>query len=253
MKIKNLIFNLAIATTTLLFGLAWVGVYQFFIPTSTKTENKVEEITKIEAESDSSENANTSIEMRKERIWENDNEWADDGNSNSATDEMKDAMDKMKEAVKDAADKARDAAKESKYVEKQNALSDKEFFAKFDISGYYNFIDKTPVGFDDFHLEIWRNEYDEKTDKFVDDIPTGFILAAKKHYEFEKFSFSNGKLSFSTYERDGMKFQFSGKYERTPVKGYSGIPGVLKGKLSKVKNGKTLSTADVEFNWNVGC
>lgn len=39
MKVRNIIFNLALCLTTFFFGVAWVGVYQFFLGNQIKSTN----------------------------------------------------------------------------------------------------------------------------------------------------------------------------------------------------------------------
>ena len=254
MKIRKLVFNLAIAITTLLFGLAWVGFYQFFISTSPKNEYQLEGVTTMGSTSDYFENAKVSVELGRDDNWENADRLQVNMSVVAPDNKMNDAL-KMKDAVKDAADKVKKRAiKDAEYVEKQDPVSEEEFIAKLYIGGYYNFTDKTPVGFEDFHLEIWQGDYDAATDKFIDGIPSGFVLSRKKHHEFERFLFSKGGLSFSTFERDGVRFVFRGEYKRkVPIGKTLDAYGVLKGKLLRQKNGKTVANADAEFTWDSGC
>ncbi|MEZ5346674.1 MAG: hypothetical protein R2681_14070 [Pyrinomonadaceae bacterium] len=231
MKIRNYLLNISIALLTFTIGFAWLSVYNSFLLTPRPTKpNPVKIVSNLET---------------KKFSFEPKNEFA--------IDKTFDSTDQLKDAVKDAAEKAAQAAKAAAIEKEQKPVSDEEFFSNLDISGYYQFVGNTPAEFKDFTLQIWLGGYYEEVENLDDNLPSGYIFSNRKHFEFEIFQYANRTLSFSTYERAGIKYVFSGTYQRMKTSKTNENMAVLKGTLSKLRDGKPLKKSKVEFSWFLGC
>jgi len=127
-------------------------------------------------------------------------------------------------------------------------------------SGDYYIIGKNPKGFADFeNLAITTHDYSEKLEKAVRIKPTG-SLVMKKEFKFSWINITNKRISFVTQTRKGISYQFDGKFiEEVEVKlkddngeEYTDYV-VLKGRLTKWRNGIKIAEAKVRFALSHGC
>lgn len=131
-------------------------------------------------------------------------------------------------------------------------------------SGDYYIIGENPKGFADFeNLAITTHDYSEKLEKAVRVKPTG-SLVMKKEFKFAWINIltdrKSKRISFETQARKGISYQFDGKFiEEEEIK-YKNANGeeftdyvVLKGRLTKWRNGVKIAEAKVKLAMSHGC
>ncbi len=218
MKFNKLLLNFTVGLSALLFGLGWVGVYQYLLDRFEDRNVKTETVEVINP-----------LDLEIEKM------------TPSAAPPIPPPDDMMKEKSITI------TPSDSNFTEKQ------KFQMNLDIEGYYEPYSVTPESTPDFSMEIWFGRYDEKLKEWIQTPPNGFIEIDSKKFEFDKFSYSHGKLYFSTIKKGGIYYEFSGYYSFRTVDLGSGPTEVLDGTLIRKKNKKATSTSKMSLYWSVGC
>ncbi|NNF01040.1 MAG: hypothetical protein HKN25_18635 [Pyrinomonadaceae bacterium] len=218
MKIRKLFLYLAIAATTLLFGLAWVGVYQFFLgaengPRTSRQFEKVEfDITDLDSV--------LPIEHDEEKLSD----------------------------PKEDEDNPEYFDPRGFYFTNDLPKELKEF-AYFEIWGdEYGIL--TGNRESDFSTVrgsvLTENSNTETTDG------ASLLLSLK----FEKLRIEDDSILFRTKTDEHTYYSFTGKFLVSGnFYTLDSEAKVLRGTLRKLKNGKILVETEVEFGWthNIGC
>lgn len=130
---------------------------------------------------------------------------------------------------------------------------------EFDAGGDYYIIGDLPEGFKDFEgLSITTKNYEnasaENDYAGVPVPPEGYIYM-KKEFKFVRINIADKQISFETEDVRGISYQFVGEFiEEEEIKNgeYSDY-AVLKGRLSKMKNGLKIAESEVKFAYAHGC
>jgi hypothetical protein len=130
-------------------------------------------------------------------------------------------------------------------------------------SGYYLIIGDNPKGFANFdNIMFDMDEYDEKLGKVVADKPFGIFCNTDNvlNQFITRMNIKGKRLTLETDEQRGVSYQFDGKFIKEEVKAkYSDGSGeytataVLKGRLTKWRNGVKIAEAEVKFAYTMGC
>jgi len=129
--------------------------------------------------------------------------------------------------------------------------------AIFDADGsYYLAEESTPNAFKDIRwLEITTHEFTQENGFAVNPIvPTGGVFTGRG-FEFRSITISDREITFETREVQGVVYRFVGHFPKYPEFEYCEgceIPPDLKGKLTKLKNGKVIAETNAEF-YVAGC
>jgi hypothetical protein len=137
--------------------------------------------------------------------------------------------------------------------------SDEEETCEFDEEGDYSLIGDKPKGFEDLsEMSIVTNFYNSKTDKVIPIKPYGWIWMTKK-FKFSWLNIANKRISFVTQSKKGVSYQFDGKFVEEEIKlkdendeEYT-EKVVLKGRLTKWRDGKKIAESKVKFSESCGC
>lgn len=245
MKIRNLIFNLAVATFALGFGLLAATFFSVLF-----SSNK----TAIDYSAQTNQSNVSNMNYGKDLAW---NAAMPIDSDNSSPGDMKDGDYAIEEAVKDAADKVKDAIKDTNDI----LTEEQRFMLYLDIQGYYHDSNQKSEDENLPSMEIWLGRYDEKLDEWIDGPPQGFVQVGGMKYAFNKFHHAQTQLLFSTEKKKGISYSFKGEYRHKKIAGRDEESGtdydynleVLEGKLQTYKNGKLLKTSHIEFSWGQGC
>jgi hypothetical protein len=130
--------------------------------------------------------------------------------------------------------------------------------------GYYYLIgtpaiENKPKGFKDFDyfgLETYR--FEPKTYKRIPVKPNGFVYT-NRLLHFARLKISGKQISFTTESQNGVSYRLEGKFvdEIITVKTSYGEDEmetvVIKGLLTKWKNGVKIAEAKVNFGFTIGC
>ncbi|HVE57728.1 MAG TPA: hypothetical protein VNB22_12920 [Pyrinomonadaceae bacterium] len=131
----------------------------------------------------------------------------------------------------------------------------------WDKTGYYYTIDDRTKGFADFEwLQLDTSKYDQKLGKVVKAKPKGWIDAANRYFQLSSINITGSRISLVSEKQKGISYRFDGKFiEEEEVK-YKDEDGeeitdkaVLKGRLTKWRNGVKIAEANVKFGFTVGC
>ncbi len=218
MKFRNYIFYFVIGVSTLVFGLAWVGVFNLFFGNSFITLNH-------SCPADNSVKV-TEVEQTEEIKFD-----INDPESVLPIDYKEDKLTSPK-------------------VDEDNP----EYF---DPEGKYFLLDETAEDFKDVsYLKIENKNFDvsQKDPRFGESIaPKGsVVIDDKKQIELEKIKIADGKIKTESKEKDGIKYEFDGEFV---VKGnfytLDENAQVLKGTLIKKRNGEVIAKGDVSFGWTL--
>lgn len=126
---------------------------------------------------------------------------------------------------------------------------------KFDAEGYYYIsADNTPKGFDDFEnfsitSKDYKTENEEDYGKLI--APEGYVQA-NRELKFSRISIGDYQIRFETERVKGISYSFSGEFTETRNFNYlesEDREKVLKGVLTKKRNGKKIAEAQVDFGW----
>jgi hypothetical protein len=116
---------------------------------------------------------------------------------------------------------------------------------------YYLAEEKLPKGFRDLeYLELTTHVYVENSETPWQPVPAKGMLKMGRSYDLMRLSITRSFLTFETETIKGVSYRFSGTVA---------IPGDdvdevrFKGKLMKLKNGRTTDTIDAEFLAVHGC
>ena len=145
---------------------------------------------------------------------------------------------------------------DKKYIHKE--------FSEPGENGYYYLIGTPAIGnkpkgfkdFDYFQLETYRIE--EKTYKHVPVRPNGWVYT-NRLFDFARLKISGKKISFTTETQKGVFYQLEGRFvdETITVKDSDGEDVadtiVIKGLLTKWKNGVKIAESKVNFGFTIGC
>lgn len=219
MKSRNYIFYFVIGLTTLFLGLALVGIYNFFFGTVSTIENtngctarKVEKVTEVNQPKPIKFDIND-----PESVLPIDYE-------------------------------------EEKLTSPKVDENNPEYF---DPEGKYFVLDDSGNELGDLsfiRIENKNFEVGAKDERFGAPInPKGSLAVNEENqYELEKINISDGKLQTETITKDGIKYEFTGEFV---VKGnfytLDENARVLKGTLTKKRNGEVISKDDVTFGWTL--
>jgi hypothetical protein len=126
---------------------------------------------------------------------------------------------------------------------------------KFVPDGYYYFTGKAPKGFEEFggfDLSVWEDK-GEKHSEIAIDVPNATEYTGNS----ARFALiTKDRLFFVTTTFDsGFEYRFEGQFLRAGVvSDASAGKAVLRGKLTKTKNGRTIAEREVSFQIEVhGC
>lgn len=130
---------------------------------------------------------------------------------------------------------------------------------EFDAEGEYYLIGDLPEGFKDFdtlgiETRNYENVSEENDWKGVPIPPEGFVLTKKK-FKFVRINIANREISFETESKKGISYKFTGKFidaEEIKFDDYSEYI-VLKGRLTKLRDGKKIAESEVKFAESHGC
>jgi hypothetical protein len=130
---------------------------------------------------------------------------------------------------------------------------------EFNQQGNYVIIGENPKGFEDFsYFSIVTTHYDSKTDKLIPIKPYGWIELTKK-FNLSWLNFTGKRISFVSQAKKGVSYQLDGKFvnEEIKLKDEDGEEYteqvVLKGRLTKWRDGKKIAEAKVKFSELFGC
>jgi len=147
-------------------------------------------------------------------------------------------------------------AESDEYVHKE--------FSEFGEDGYYYIIGtpkigENPKGFKDFeYFSLDTVRIEEKTYKIIPVKPTG-IVHTKDVFNFVQLNVNDENITFTTEKRKGISYKLEGKFveEVITVKDSDNDDYkdtvVIKGRLTKWKNGVKIAEADVNFGFTIGC
>jgi hypothetical protein len=130
-------------------------------------------------------------------------------------------------------------------------------------TGDFYIAGEKPKAFNDVHwLSVVDREYSEKLGKVVAVKPNGSVGSEDEDKEF-KFSWINindKRISFVTQTKKGVSYQFDGKFieaEELKIKTPDGdeytVDIILKGRLTKWRDGKKIAEARVKLAESHGC
>ncbi len=215
MKFKNFLLNLAIGISALLFGLAWVGIYQFFSGVFETRPATLNVSPKIDFDINNPESV-LPIDFEEDKL--------------------------------------------------SDPKEDEDNPKFFDPEGRYYLLEESKK-FKDFYIFTIHNKNfevapdDKRYGEFV--LPQGTIFLEDKDkgvndncdmhdpFAIPKIDIENGKINFTTKKRDGTTYEFKGEFI---VKGNFYTleldEKVLKGILTKKKNGKTVAQEELTFGWD---
>ncbi len=130
-------------------------------------------------------------------------------------------------------------------------------------TGYYYIIGDNPKGFANFdYIMFSMYEYDEKHGTALADKPFGILLINGKesNHTVTWMKISGKRLSLKTETQKGIRYQFEGKFTKEEVKakypdgsGEYTDTALLKGRLTKWRNGVKIAEAEVRFGYTMGC
>jgi hypothetical protein len=213
MKVRNIIFNLAICVATLFFGLAWVGVYRFL---SLENQNSIngkychyaaEETTAFDIN-----NPNSVLPLNFE----------EDKLTSPKTDEMNEAS----------------FDPEGYYYFLDEAPNGFEDFRQFNI--FNKNFDVNPKGRNYGELITPSGSMillDHKKGTYI---------------RFENLEISNGKIHFQAKSKNGISYEFDGEFLiKGNFYTLDENAKVLEGVLSKKEYGKTVAESRVTFGWGL--
>lgn len=149
-------------------------------------------------------------------------------------------------------------------VETVKAIEEKK--RGFDPEGYYAISGKDPKGFERFaYFAIVNKDWENSSFEIVSKAPEGWVVTVDSNYVrsndlvMKSISIGEGKLFFETETMDGVSYKFAGDFiERgnfTDMEksydedGYYVEPEVLEGVLTKIQNGKEISTEKLRYHW----
>lgn len=126
-------------------------------------------------------------------------------------------------------------------------------------TGDYYIIGENPKGFEDFqYLSVSTRDYSEKLEKVVAVKPYG-LIETEKEFKFSWLNITGKRISFVTKTRQGVSYQFDGKFIEAEEVEYRikdevlTDTAVLKGRLTKWRNGKKIAEAKVKLAMSHGC
>ncbi len=213
MKLRNILFYFAVGLTTLFFGLAWVGVYNFFGSNNLDTDQEIVKLQKTEVEV---------VEF--------------DINDPESVLPIHFEEDKLT----------------SPHVDENNSeYFDPEGFYFFDgfPNGFEDFL-YIKINNKNFDVAKTDNHYGDLVALNGYVILDG--KNRDKQIRFEEINIADGKLHFVTETEDGIKYEFNGDFlvkgnfytldENTKV---------LSGTLTKKLDDKIVAKNDLTFNWTL--
>ncbi len=214
MNLKTILLNLIIGTLTFAIGVAWIAVFRYFLESRSTSQTE-------------------SIKMERSEFDIND--------PNSVL-----PIDFEEEKLSDPKE-------------------DEENLRYFDPEGRYYLLEESKT-FGDFFLFTIANknfEVESEDERFGDFMPPqGTLLLEDSdsgedgcemhdYFDIPNIEIEDGKISFTTKTRNGISFEFNGEYL---VKGNFYTleleEKVLKGTLTKKKNGKPVAEEELKFGWN---
>jgi hypothetical protein len=127
-------------------------------------------------------------------------------------------------------------------------------------SGEYYIIGVPPKGFIEIDfIEILTVEYDEKKRRLFPIEPTGHLQTARE-FKFSRINITGKRVTFVTAERNGISYQFDGKFIPEEKVKYKSADGGeysdyanLKGRLTKWRGGVKIAEAKVKLSKFQGC
>jgi len=128
-------------------------------------------------------------------------------------------------------------------------------------SGYYYIIGDRPKGFADFaYISIDMGDYDKTPGKVAAVKPSGWIDTEKGFFQLSSIDITGKRISLVSERQKGTRYQFDGRFveaEEVKYKDKSGEENtdtvVLKGRLTKWRNGVKIAEANVKFGFTLGC
>jgi hypothetical protein len=131
----------------------------------------------------------------------------------------------------------------------------------WDKIGYYYIVGDNPKGFANFEwLEISTYKYDDKLGKVVAVKLSGSITTKKRNFNLTKIDITGNCISIVTETQKGIVFKFDGKFVEEEEVKYKDEDGeettdkaLLKGRLTKWRNGVKIAESAVKLGYTVGC
>lgn len=155
------------------------------------------------------------------------------------------------ESIKPATDFAKQIVQPAETVITTNS--------EFDATGEYLSVDELPKEFKDFSiLSITARDYENTTDEFPNGKPIppeGFLHAARKH-KFTRISIGDRHIAFETEAKRGISYKFSGEFidsDRWERDEELNSYVVLKGTMTKVRDGKKIAKIKIRFTFDESC
>lgn len=128
------------------------------------------------------------------------------------------------------------------------------------VNGDYFIIDDRPKGFKDFEqLTIQDRDWDEKAGKVMPIKPRGIVIAEDDLIDLSRVKITGKRVSLATEKHRAISYRFEGEFidEIDELKDENGdfykTHVYLKGRLTKLKDGKKIAEANVRFTIGHGC
>lgn len=218
MKIRNFLLNLTVALSALLFGLMWVGVYQYFTEKTLGEEVQSVVVKQTEQLAFDITNPESVLPIDFEE-------------------------DKLSDPKEDE-DNPTYFDPEGRYY----LLEDSKIFGDFFLFTIQNKnfeVTSDDERFGDF-IPPQGTFLLEDTDKGKKD-----NCDMHDYFDIPKIKIEDGKINFITKKKDGITYEFKGEFV---IKGNFYTleldEKVLKGTLMKKKNGKIIAKEDLKFGWS---
>ncbi len=132
-----------------------------------------------------------------------------------------------------------------------NAPAVEDWWADYFTGEYHLGEDKLPKAFRDFeYLELTTHVYDENSETYPRPVPAKGLLKTGRTYNLRTIAITRSFLTFETETIKGVRYRFSGTVSKPTD---MDDEARFKGKLMKLKNGRTTDTIDAEFFAIHGC
>lgn len=135
--------------------------------------------------------------------------------------------------------------------------AEEETEPEFITEGAYYIIGNQPKGFKDIDgLEIIATDYADELppESYNGRIPPKGYISTNKEFNFTRINIGNGRIAFETETKKGVSYKFVGEFiegEKIEYKTAEGVEyvdyAVLKGRLTKWRNGKVVAEAEVNL------
>jgi len=125
----------------------------------------------------------------------------------------------------------------------------------FDPTGNYSIQWNAPKAFSDFvYFKIETRLYHDKNGNYIEHlIPPKGIVHTAKDLVMTRIAVSGPEIAFQTATVGGINYKFIGRFEEGDYCELTGSTSALKGKLTKIKNGKWAAEMEAQFYRDCSC